>query len=38
MLYFTIENMYKLIHTHFHEAVTGNGGCFIFCKHNQNTP
>ena len=30
MLYFIIENMYKLIHTHFHEAVTGNGGCFVF--------
>lgn len=32
MLYFIIENMYKLIHTHFHEAVTRNGGCFVFEK------
>ena len=30
MLYFIIENMYKLIHTHFREAVTGNASCFVF--------
>ena len=30
MLYFIIENMYKLNHTHFHDAVTGNGGCFVY--------